>query len=133
MSRHSFTATIHKVGILRSVVVPADIVITLGSTTRIPVIAGNLVDATPTTLVPAGREPGAPELPPDILRAEQFRAAAAELDRASRSTYRSMVRLLEQARTPDPRHRHMGKLVERRSEMATSRNGKRSTAKATRE
>ncbi len=155
MSRHIFTAPIVKVGILRSVIVPAEVVQALGGGLRIPVIARYLGDVIPSTLVPAGgkkrrlvlqmavlrpaktdagddlevaleaaKGPARPALPPDMLRAVQFRpAAAAELERASPSTYRAIIGLLEQDRTPETRQRRLEKLVERLAEMAAKRGG----------
>jgi hypothetical protein len=55
--------------------------------------------------------------PPDLARALQFRpTAAAALDRASPSTRRIVVELLEQSRTPETRQRRLEKLVERLAE-----------------
>jgi hypothetical protein len=64
-------------------------------------------------------------LPPDLARALQFRpSAAAELDRASPSTWRIIVERLEQARTPETRQRRVEHIVERLAEMAASRTTK---------
>lgn len=61
-------------------------------------------------------------LPPDLARALQFRpAAAAELDRASPSTWRMIIERLEQARTPETRQRRVEHIIERLAEMAVAR------------
>ncbi|HUR59957.1 MAG TPA: YdeI/OmpD-associated family protein [Opitutaceae bacterium] len=61
-------------------------------------------------------------LPPDLQRALQFRPAAAEaLDRASPSTWRIIMELLEQSRTPETRQRRIEKLVERLAENTPAR------------
>jgi hypothetical protein len=54
MKRHTFTARIGKLGVLRCVIVPAQIVKALGSATRIPVIARYGSETTLSTLAPAG-------------------------------------------------------------------------------
>ena len=52
--------------------------------------------------------PRAPAMPEDLRRALQFRpAAAAALERASPSTKRVVVELLEQSRTPETRQRRL--------------------------
>jgi hypothetical protein len=153
MKRSVFTARIVKIGILRSVIVPAKIVAELGDEARIPVIARYAGETTRSTIVPAGgakrrlvlqmdvvrpakldvgdvieislerattshKQP----LPPDLQRALQFRpTAAAELDRASPSTWRMIIERLEQSRTPATRQRRIELLVERLAEMAASR------------
>ena len=64
-------------------------------------------------------------LPLDLARALQFRPhAAAELDRASPSTWRMIVERLEQARTLETRQRRVEQTVERLAEMAASRTTK---------
>lgn len=61
-------------------------------------------------------------LPPDVARALQFRpGAAAELERASPSTWRIIVERLEQARTPETRQQRLERMVERLAEMAAAR------------
>jgi hypothetical protein len=67
-------------------------------------------------------EPHKQPLPHDLARALQFRpTAAAELDRASPSTWRMIIERLEQARTPETRQRRVENIVERMAEMASSR------------
>jgi hypothetical protein len=64
-------------------------------------------------------------LPLDLARALQFRpSAAAELDRASPSTWRMIIERLEQARTPETRAHRVELIVERLAEMAASRTTK---------
>ena len=153
MPRHTFTAPIVKVGVLRSVIVPPKIVRALGGGTRIAVIARYAGETTRSTLNPAGggqrrlvlqmdvlrpakRDAGdalevslelsttshKQPLPPDLQRALQFRpAAAAALERASPSTWRMIVELLEQARTPETRQRRLEKLVERLAQNTADR------------
>jgi hypothetical protein len=153
MSRQTFTTRIGRTGILRSVIVPSEIVKALGGAMRIPVIARYAGEITRSTLAPAGgpkrrlvlqmavlrpahldagdrievtlesaRESHKQSLPPDLSRALQFRPnAAAELDRASPSTWRVIVERLEQARTPETRHRRIEHIVERLAEMAAAR------------
>ncbi len=66
--------------------------------------------------------PRAPTWPEDLRRALQFRpTAAAALERASPSTKRVVVELLEQSRTPETRQRRLEKLVERLAENAADR------------
>jgi hypothetical protein len=61
-------------------------------------------------------------LPPDLQHALQFRpAAAAELERASPSTWRMIIERLEEARTPETRQRRVEQCVERLAEMAAER------------
>jgi uncharacterized protein YdeI (YjbR/CyaY-like superfamily) len=61
-------------------------------------------------------------LPPDLQRALQFRpTAAAALDRASPSTRRIVVELLEQSRTPETRQRRLERLIERLAENTAAR------------
>jgi hypothetical protein len=153
MPRHTFSAPIVKIGVLRSVIVPAKIVRALGGGTHIAVIARYAGETTRSTLNPAGggqrrlvlrmdvlrpahldagdalevsleassvshQQP----LPPDLQRALQFRpAAAAALERASPSTWRMIVELLEQARTPETRQRRLEKLVERLAQNTADR------------
>lgn len=60
--------------------------------------------------------------PPDLERALKFRpAAAAALDRASPSTRRIVVELLEQSKTPETRQRRLEKLIERLAENTADR------------
>jgi len=142
-----FTATIVKVGVLRSVVVPPKIVAALGSEAR---YAGT---STMSTLNPAGGSkrrlvlqmdilrpaqldagdrlaielerdtgPRAHPLPDDLRRALQFRpTAAAEFERTSPSSRRLVVELLGQSRTPQTRQRRLEKLIERLAENASDR------------
>jgi hypothetical protein len=78
------------------------------------------------TLEPA-RESHRQPLPPDLARVLRFRpTAAAELDRASPSTWRITFERLEQARTPETRQRRLEQMVERLAEMAAARSGRRS-------
>jgi len=157
MSRHTFTARIGKIGILRCVIVPPLIVKALGGATRIPVVARYAGEITHSTLSPAGgakrrlvlqmdvlrpakvdtgdtievslepaTESHKQSLPPDLSRALQFRPnAAAELDRASPSTWRMIIERLEQARTQETRQRRVEQMVERLAEMAAARKKKR--------
>ncbi len=61
-------------------------------------------------------------LPADLQRALQFRpAAAAALDRASPSTWRIVVELLADARTPETRQRRLEKIIERLAENTAGR------------
>ena len=64
----TFTATIGKVGILRSVVVPPNIVAALGGDAHIPVIARYAGTATQSTLNPAGGTKRRLVLQMDVLR-----------------------------------------------------------------
>jgi hypothetical protein len=65
-------------------------------------------------------------LPPDLQRALQFRpAAAAELDRASPSSWRMIFERLDQARTPEVRQQRIEKLVEHLAENAAARAAKK--------
>jgi hypothetical protein len=60
--------------------------------------------------------------PADLERALKFRpAAAAALERASPSTRRIVVELLEQSRTPETRQRRLEKLIERLAENTADR------------
>lgn len=66
--------------------------------------------------------PRAPEPPGDLRRALQFRpAAAAAFERASPSTKRVVVELLEQSRTPATRSRRLERLIERLAENTADR------------
>ena len=79
------------------------------------------------TLEPA-RESHRQPLPPDLARALRFRpTAAAELDRASPSTWRIIFERLEQARKPETRQRRIEQMVERLAEMAAARAARRKT------
>ena len=61
-------------------------------------------------------------LPADLQRALQFRpAAAAALDRASPSTWRIVVELIEQCRTPETRQRRIERCVEKLAENTPDR------------
>jgi hypothetical protein len=149
----TFTTTIVKIGILRSVIVPPKIVAALGSEAHIPVIARYAGTPTQSTLNPAGGTkrrlvlqmdvlrpakldagdkltidlkrdtgPRSPEPPADLVRALQFRpAAAAAFERASPSTKRVVMELLEQSRTPETRARRLEKLIERLAENTAER------------
>jgi hypothetical protein len=78
-------------------------------------------DRIEVSLEPA-KESHKQSLPSDLSRALQFRpTAAAELDRAAPSTWRMIVELLEQARTPETRQRRVEHIVERLAEMAGAR------------
>jgi hypothetical protein len=157
MSRHTFTARIGRIGILRCVIVPPPIVTALGGASRIPVVARYAGDVTHSTLTPAGgrkrrlvlqmdvlrpagldtgasievslegtSESHKSSLPPDLVRALQSRpAAAAELERASPSTWRMIAERLEQARTPETRQRRVEHIVERLAEMGAARAARR--------
>jgi len=79
-----FTATIVKVGVLRSVVVPPKIVAALGSEAHVPVIARYAGTSTMSTLNPAGGSKRRLVLQMDILRPAQLDAGdrlAIELER----------------------------------------------------
>ncbi|MSU22632.1 MAG: hypothetical protein EXS32_02300 [Opitutus sp.] len=149
----AFTATIVKLSVLRSVLVPPKIVAALGGGTHIPVVARYADAATVSTLNPAGghrrrlvlqmdvlrpakldtgdrikieltldRSSRHQALPVDLQRALQFRpAAAAALERASPSTRRIVVELLEESRTPETRARRLEKLIERLAENSPRR------------
>jgi hypothetical protein len=66
--------------------------------------------------------PRTPVWPEDLRRALQFRpTAAAALERASPSTKRVVVELLEQSRTPETRARRLERLIERLAENAADR------------
>lgn len=66
--------------------------------------------------------PRSPEPPADLRRALQHRpAAAVALERASPSTKRVIVELLEQCRTPETRQRRLEKLIERLAENTAGR------------
>jgi Bacteriocin-protection, YdeI or OmpD-Associated/Domain of unknown function (DUF1905) len=157
MRRHTFTTRIGKLGILRSVIVPSEIVKALGGATHIPVLARYAGETTRSTLAPAGgpkrrlvlqmsvlrpakldagdtieislepaRESHKQALPPDLVRALQFRpTAAAELDRSAPSTWRIIIERLEQARTPEVRQERVERVVERLAEMAATRTMKK--------
>ena len=61
-------------------------------------------------------------LPLDFQRALQFRpTAAAELERASPSTWRMIIERFEEARTPETRQWRIELAVERLAEMAADR------------
>src|SRR5581483_4490937 len=80
--------------------------------------AGDLIDIE-LTADPAPRHT---VWPADLQRALQFRpAAAAALERASPSTRRIVVELLEQARAPETRQRRLEKLIERLAENTADR------------
>ncbi len=82
------------------------------------------LDAGDKLTVELTQDPGprAPEFPPDLLRALQFRPTAAiALERASPSTKRGIVELLDQSRTPETRARRLEKLIERLAENAADR------------
>ena len=68
MKRHTFTTRIGKIGILRSVIVPSQIVKALGGATRIPVLARYAGETTRSTLVPAGGEKRRLVLQMSVLR-----------------------------------------------------------------
>ena len=68
MNRHTFTSRIGKVGILRSVIVPSEIVKALGGALRIPVIARYGGEVTRSTLAPAGGTKRRLVLQMDVLR-----------------------------------------------------------------
>ena len=66
--------------------------------------------------------PRAPAMPDDLRRALQFRpAAAVALERASPSTKRIAIELLEQCRTQETRQRRLEKMIERLAENAADR------------
>jgi hypothetical protein len=149
----TFTATIVKVGVLRSVLVPPKLVAALGGGAHVPVVARYAGASTLSTLNPAGgaqrrlvlqmdvlrpakldagdkltveltRDTGPRDypLPVDLRRALQFRpAAAAALQRASPSTRRVVVELLEQSRTAETRARRLEKIIERLAENSAAR------------
>ena len=78
-------------------------------------------DKIPITLELA-RESHRQPLPADLRRMLRFRpAAAAELQRASPSTWRIVFERLEQARAPETRQQRIQQLVERLAEMAAAR------------
>lgn len=54
MSRHTFSTRIGRIGILRSVIVPSEIVKALGGAGHIPVVARYAGETTRSTLSPAG-------------------------------------------------------------------------------
>jgi hypothetical protein len=68
MSRHTFMTRIGKTGILRSVIVPSEIVQALGGAKRIPVIARYGGETTRSTLAPAGGTKRRLVLQMDVLR-----------------------------------------------------------------
>jgi D-serine deaminase-like pyridoxal phosphate-dependent protein len=149
----TFTARIVKIGVLRSVIVPAKVVAALGGGARIPVFARYAGETTKSTIVPAGGPkrrlvlqmavvrpakrdagdtievaltldtgPRRQPLPPDLQRALQFRpAAAAALERASPSTWRMVVEIIESSRTPETRQRRIERAVERLAENTADR------------
>ncbi len=120
MNRHTFIACIGRTGILRSVIVPSQIVKALGGATHIPVLARYAGETIRGTLVPAGG--GERRL---VLRMSALRPAgldaAAEFDRSALSTRRMIVERLEQARTPETRERRIELIVERLAERANKR------------
>ena len=68
-------------------------------------------------------------LPPDVVRALQFRpTAAAELDRSAPSTWRIILERLEQSRTPEIRQERIERMVERLAEMAAARATKKGSS-----
>jgi hypothetical protein len=72
--------------------------------------------------VSADANPRFTVFPPDLERALKFRpSAAAALERASPSTRRIVVELLEQSRTPETRQRRLEKLIERLAENTADR------------
>ena len=68
MSRHTFIARIGRIGILRSVMVPSEVVKALGGAMRIPVIARYAGESTRSTLAPAGEVKRRLVLQMDVLR-----------------------------------------------------------------
>src|SRR5688572_19063587 len=68
MGRHTFKSRIGKIGILRSVIVPSEIVKALGGAMRIPVIARYGGEVTRSTLAPAGGAKRRLVLQMDVLR-----------------------------------------------------------------
>src|SRR4051812_2368756 len=72
-----FNARIVKIGVLRSVIVPAKIVTALGGEKRIPVVAHYGGDTTKSTLVPAGGATRRLVLQMAVLRAVKLDAGDA--------------------------------------------------------
>jgi hypothetical protein len=68
MSSHVVRARIGKIGVLRSIVVPAEVVSALGGAARIPVIARYAGETIKSTLVPAGGPKRRLVLQMDLLR-----------------------------------------------------------------
>lgn len=82
------------------------------------------LDAGDTLSISLARATGTHKLPlpPDLQRALQFRpAASAALDRASPSTWRIVVELIEQSRTPETRQRRIERCIERLAENTPER------------
>ena len=76
---------------------------------------GSMLEVTLTT--DAG--PRRPMLPADVQRALQFRpAAATALERASPSTWRTIIERLESSRTPETRQQRLEKMIEHLAEDA---------------
>jgi hypothetical protein len=93
MSRHTFTTRIGKIGILRSVIVPAEIVQALGGGLRIPVLARYAGATTRSTLAPAGGAKRRLVLQMDVLRPAQLDAGdtiTLSLERATESHKQSL-------------------------------------------
>jgi hypothetical protein len=74
MSRYTFTTRVAKIGILRCVIVPARIVMALGGSLRIPVVARYAGEITRSTLAPAGGAKRRLVLQMNVLRAAKLDA-----------------------------------------------------------
>jgi hypothetical protein len=68
MNRHTFTTHISRIGVLRSVIVPSEIVKALGGAMRIPVLVRYAGETTHSTLAPAGGKKRRLVLQMDVLR-----------------------------------------------------------------
>ena len=100
MSRHTFITRIGKIGILRSVIVPSEVVKALGADARIPVLARYAGETTRSTLAPAGGAKRRLVLQMGVLRPAKLDAGDTieiSLERATESHKQSLPPDLQRA------------------------------------